>query len=184
MPKSDKSQVSGRRGDERGRRAVKPGRKESRSCPRRYGGDAKISRFSPRFGVLSRDRTLSVTGAVHWAAAAALPWRGLAKSPFSRRANAWTSPPGQSKVCALDDVACPRQRESPLQGNQRSGPCYASAEPLKAASAQDHSPPVLSFILKRRTTTVARVAGFRLTVRPTVFHPRYFLTSEFFANFL
>jgi release factor glutamine methyltransferase len=29
---------------------------------------------------------------------------------------------------------------------------------------------------------VARVAG--LTVRPTVFHPRYFLTSEFFANFV
>jgi release factor glutamine methyltransferase len=40
------------------------------------------------------------------------------------------------------------------------------------------------FILKRRKTTVARVAGFRLTVRPTVFHPRYFLTSEFFADFL
>jgi hypothetical protein len=40
------------------------------------------------------------------------------------------------------------------------------------------------FILKRRRTTVARVAGFRLTVRPTVFHPRYFLTSEFFAKFL
>ena len=40
------------------------------------------------------------------------------------------------------------------------------------------------FILKRRRTTVARVAGFRLTVRPTVFHPRYFFTSEFFANFL
>jgi release factor glutamine methyltransferase len=40
------------------------------------------------------------------------------------------------------------------------------------------------FILKRRRTTVTRVAGFRLTVRPTVFHPRYFLTSKFFANFL
>ena len=40
------------------------------------------------------------------------------------------------------------------------------------------------FILKRRKTTVAHVAGFRLTVRPTVFHPRYFLTSEFFAKFL
>jgi release factor glutamine methyltransferase len=40
------------------------------------------------------------------------------------------------------------------------------------------------FILKRRRTTVARVAGFRLKVRPTVFHPRYFLTSKFFANFL
>jgi release factor glutamine methyltransferase len=31
---------------------------------------------------------------------------------------------------------------------------------------------------------VARVAGFRLSVRPTVFHPRYFLSSKFFANFL
>jgi release factor glutamine methyltransferase len=40
------------------------------------------------------------------------------------------------------------------------------------------------FILKRRRTTVVRVAGFCLTVRPTVFHPRYFLTSEFFASFL
>jgi release factor glutamine methyltransferase len=40
------------------------------------------------------------------------------------------------------------------------------------------------FILKRRRTTLVRVAGFRLTVRPTVFHPRYFLTSKFFAEFL
>jgi release factor glutamine methyltransferase len=40
------------------------------------------------------------------------------------------------------------------------------------------------FILKRRRTTLVRVAGFRLTVRPTVFHPRYFLTSKFFADFL
>jgi release factor glutamine methyltransferase len=40
------------------------------------------------------------------------------------------------------------------------------------------------FILKRRSTTVARVVGLRLTVRPTVFHPRYFLTSKFFASFL
>ena len=40
------------------------------------------------------------------------------------------------------------------------------------------------FILKRKRTTVARAAGFRLTVRPTVFHPAYFLTSEFFAGFI
>jgi methylase of polypeptide subunit release factors len=40
------------------------------------------------------------------------------------------------------------------------------------------------FILKRRTTRVTRAAGFRLTVRPTVFHPRYFITSEFFASFI
>jgi release factor glutamine methyltransferase len=40
------------------------------------------------------------------------------------------------------------------------------------------------FILKRRTTRVTRAAGFRLIVRPTVFHPRYFITSEFFASFI
>jgi release factor glutamine methyltransferase len=38
--------------------------------------------------------------------------------------------------------------------------------------------------LKRRTTIVSRAAGFRLTVPPTVFHPRVFITSEFFAGFL
>ena len=38
--------------------------------------------------------------------------------------------------------------------------------------------------LTRRTTTVSRAAGFRLTVPPTVFHPRIFITSEFFAGFL
>jgi release factor glutamine methyltransferase len=40
------------------------------------------------------------------------------------------------------------------------------------------------FILSRRRTTVSRAAGLRLTVPPTVFHPRYFLTSEFFAAFI
>ena len=39
-------------------------------------------------------------------------------------------------------------------------------------------------ILKRRRTTVVRAAGFELVVRPTVFHPRFFLTSEFFATFV
>jgi methylase of polypeptide subunit release factors len=40
------------------------------------------------------------------------------------------------------------------------------------------------FILKRRTTRRTRAAGFRMIVRPTVFHPRYFITSEFFAAFI
>jgi release factor glutamine methyltransferase len=40
------------------------------------------------------------------------------------------------------------------------------------------------FILNRQRTTLANVAGFRLIVRPMVFHPRYFLTSAFFARFL
>jgi len=39
-------------------------------------------------------------------------------------------------------------------------------------------------ILKRRSTRITRAAGFRLVVRPTVFHPRCFLTSEFFAQFI
>lgn len=39
-------------------------------------------------------------------------------------------------------------------------------------------------ILARRITRVVRAAGFHLTVRPTVFHPRYFISSECFAQFI
>jgi release factor glutamine methyltransferase len=39
-------------------------------------------------------------------------------------------------------------------------------------------------ILGRKTKRVTRAAGFRLTVRPTVFHPRYFISSERFAEFI
>jgi release factor glutamine methyltransferase len=38
--------------------------------------------------------------------------------------------------------------------------------------------------LARRRSCVADAAGFRLVVLPTVFHPRIFLTSEFFAGFV
>lgn len=40
------------------------------------------------------------------------------------------------------------------------------------------------FILKRDRTTVTKAAGFRLKVRPTVFHPRFFITSQYFAEFI
>lgn len=40
------------------------------------------------------------------------------------------------------------------------------------------------FILRRPWTARTRAAGFQLSVPPTVFHPRYFLTSEFFASFI
>ena len=40
------------------------------------------------------------------------------------------------------------------------------------------------FILNRRCTRSVSAAGFRLAVYPTVFHPKLFLTSEFFARFL
>jgi len=38
--------------------------------------------------------------------------------------------------------------------------------------------------LKHTNTVVTRVAGFRLTVPPTVFHPKVFLTSKYFAGFI
>lgn len=40
------------------------------------------------------------------------------------------------------------------------------------------------FILNSHRTTTTQVAGLTLTVPPTVFHPKVFLTSAFFANFL
>jgi len=39
-------------------------------------------------------------------------------------------------------------------------------------------------ILRQPWTRTSRVAGFKLRVPPTVFHPRAFLTSRFFAEFL
>jgi release factor glutamine methyltransferase len=38
--------------------------------------------------------------------------------------------------------------------------------------------------MRRTSTAVTNVAGFRLTVPPTVFHPKVFLTSKYFAGFL
>jgi release factor glutamine methyltransferase len=39
-------------------------------------------------------------------------------------------------------------------------------------------------ILARGGNRQVRAAGFSLLLRPTVFHPRYFLTSEYFAGFI
>jgi methylase of polypeptide subunit release factors len=39
-------------------------------------------------------------------------------------------------------------------------------------------------VLSRQSIRVTRAAGFRLTVRPTVFHPRFFISSECFAEFI
>ena len=41
-----------------------------------------------------------------------------------------------------------------------------------------------NFVLNRRRTRTVRADGFRLTVRPTVFHPRYFVASEYFSRFV
>lgn len=39
-------------------------------------------------------------------------------------------------------------------------------------------------ILSRQGIRTVHAAGFRLRVRPTVFHPRFFLSSEYFVEFL
>ncbi|HEY6255882.1 MAG TPA: 50S ribosomal protein L11 methyltransferase [Xanthobacteraceae bacterium] len=39
-------------------------------------------------------------------------------------------------------------------------------------------------ILSRKSIRTVEAAGFRLTVRPTVFHPRFFISSERFAQFI
>ena len=39
-------------------------------------------------------------------------------------------------------------------------------------------------ILARRDVRVSYAAGFRLLVRPTVFHPKFFISSERFAEFI
>jgi len=38
--------------------------------------------------------------------------------------------------------------------------------------------------LNHKRTQVTHVAGFRITVPPTVFHPKVFLTSKYFAGFI
>jgi release factor glutamine methyltransferase len=40
------------------------------------------------------------------------------------------------------------------------------------------------FLLRRPWSTVSRAAGFRLKVRPTVFHPGWFPSSKFFARYI
>lgn len=40
------------------------------------------------------------------------------------------------------------------------------------------------FILNRGSTSTTTVSGLRLTVPPTVFHPKVFLTSRFFADYV
>jgi release factor glutamine methyltransferase len=40
------------------------------------------------------------------------------------------------------------------------------------------------FVLSRQSIRTVQAGGFRLTVRPTVFHPRFFVSSERFADFI
>ncbi len=69
-----------------------------------------------------------------------------------------------------------------------------TAQPTVRSGTRPSSPKALldraihflsyQLILARRSTRTSYAAGLQLTVPPTVFHPRYFLTSEFFAGFI
>ena len=85
------------------------------------------------------------------------------------------------------DVSCgrPGRCHRGRRGGGRARPPRSPRTVLSAASCVG----LIHFfayhlILARRRTRVTRAAGFRLTVRPTVFHPRYFLSSEWFAEFI
>ncbi len=41
-----------------------------------------------------------------------------------------------------------------------------------------------NFVLRRRSIRIVKADGFRLIVRPTVFHPRFFIASEYFSRFV
>jgi release factor glutamine methyltransferase len=70
-----------------------------------------------------------------------------------------------------------------LRADQPSGASRAQSLPRRFLRYAVHR---LSFhfIFDRRRTRVARAAGFRLVVRATVFHPWWFITSGFFADFI
>jgi methylase of polypeptide subunit release factors len=63
----------------------------------------------------------------------------------------------------------------------RAGPPHGPAKRLLRNAIHFFS---YNFVLRRQSVRVTRAAGFRLNVLPTVFHPRYFITSQFFAGFL
>jgi len=74
-------------------------------------------------------------------------------------------------------------REASLSGKDRDDRTTAVSLPKRLIGSIVH---FLSyhFVLKRQKTTEAYAAGFRFVVPPTVFHPRYFVTGEYFAGFI
>ena len=72
-----------------------------------------------------------------------------------------------------------KQLERPQSAKERARPTWARHFLRRTIH-------FLSFhvIYERRRTRTTRAAGFRLVIPPTVFHPRWFLTSEFFAAFV
>ncbi len=69
-------------------------------------------------------------------------------------------------------------------GNGQLPASEASWSPLRRFLRKTIHRLSFTFIYERRRTRSASAAGFRLSVPPTVFHPRWFLTSEFFADFI
>lgn len=77
-----------------------------------------------------------------------------------------------------DEAACLSENGAPL--TQQSVPHSPFRQILRSAIHYFS----YHFILTRQAVQATRAAGFRLTVRPTVFHPRWFISSESFAKFI
>jgi release factor glutamine methyltransferase len=71
-----------------------------------------------------------------------------------------------------------------LQSSQKSITCDDTFSPARRAFRKLVHFFSYHFILSRKQSTKTHVAGLDLTVPPTVFHPKIFLTSAFFAKFL
>jgi methylase of polypeptide subunit release factors len=76
------------------------------------------------------------------------------------------------------------QRFADRKNNYGLGQPMAPAGPLRRMFRETVRYLSHRFILNRRSIRTVQAGGFRLTVRATVFHPRLFLTSEFFAKFI
>jgi len=74
--------------------------------------------------------------------------------------------------------------ESPRTLGNRSGPARNAARPLRRLMRRLIFLLSYHLILNRRDVRTTKAAGFRLRVRRTVFHPRYFLSSEYVAEFI
>ena len=82
-----------------------------------------------------------------------------------------------------ESVAIPRETATGVQRTALDRP-GRSHGPLRRALRNTLHYLSYHFVLSRPKTQVSRVAGFRLTVPPTVFHPGYFISSEAFAKFV
>src|SRR5438128_1701415 len=84
-------------------------------------------------------------------------------------------------VTRIDTAAAAAVNRKAVSGLGRSGGPHSLVRRALRAFIHFFS---YHFILSRQNIRVSYAGGFRLTVRPTVFHPKFFISSEKFAEFI